>query len=62
MSDLHKEQLERRLKDELDEAERQLREATDEALPAARLRYRQTLHRFTRLVVDGIEPTQHDER
>ena len=54
------EELERRLKDELDDAERQLREATDEALPAARLRYRQTLRRFTRFVVDGIEP-QHNE-
>jgi hypothetical protein len=62
MSDWHKEQVERRLKDELDEAERQLREATDEALSGARLRYRQALHRFTRLVVDGIGPAEHYER
>jgi hypothetical protein len=62
MADLHQEQIELRLKNELDEAERQLREATDEEIPETRLRYRQTLHRFTRLVVDGIEPTQPYER
>ena len=62
MAELHQEQIELRLENELDEAERQLREATDEGMPEARLRYRQTLHRFTHVVVGGLEPTQHYER
>jgi len=57
MSDLlHREHLELRLKDELDEAERQLREAPAHEMPDARLRYRRAIQRFSRLVVDGVLP------
>lgn len=57
MSDLmRQEQLERRLRAELEESERQLREATLEELAGARHRYRQALGAFSRLVVDGVLP------
>ena len=57
MSDLtHRELLELVAKAELDQAERQQREATREEMPAARLRYRHAIQRFSRLVVDGVLP------
>ena len=57
MSDLmRQEQLERRLRAELEEAERQKRAATTEELAEARQRYRQALRAFSRLVVDGVLP------
>ena len=54
----HREEIVLRLKAELDEAERQLREAAPQQLAEARLRYRHAIQRFSRLVVDGILPEE----
>ena len=59
MSDLsRREEAELRLKAELDEAERQLREAAPHELAEARRHYCHSLRIFTRLVVDGIHPEE----
>jgi hypothetical protein len=59
MSDLsHREQIELRLKVDLDEAERLLLEASPHELAEARLRYRHAVQRFSRLVMDGILPQE----
>ena len=52
----HREQLELRLKAHLDEAERQLRNANPQELDEARRRFRQALHDFKLLVLDGKTP------
>ena len=41
------------LKAELDEAERQLRDATPQEKEQARLRFKQALHNFTLFVLEG---------
>ncbi len=57
MSDFtHREEMELRLKAELDDAERSLLEAPANELPGARLRYRHAVKRFSRLVMDGVLP------
>lgn len=54
----NQEQIELRLKNELDEAQRRLRNANSDELAEARSRYRQTLRAFTRLVLEGIHPPE----
>jgi hypothetical protein len=54
----HREEITLRLKAELEEAERQLRDAPPHELVEARRRYRHILRTFTRLVVDGILPEE----
>jgi hypothetical protein len=49
-------QIELRLKSELDEAERHLRDAPPHEKAEARLRYRHAIQRFSRLVMDGLSP------
>ena len=49
-------QIELRLKSELDEAERHLRDAPPHDKAEARLRYRHAIQRFSQLVMDGIFP------
>jgi hypothetical protein len=49
----HLEQLELRLKAELDEAERQLRDASPQEKDEARRHFKQALHNFTVLVMEG---------
>jgi hypothetical protein len=49
-------QIELRLKSELDEAERHLRDAPPHERAEARLRYRHAMQRFSQLVMDGVIP------
>jgi len=53
---LHPKQIELRLKSELDEAERHLRDAPPHDKAEARLRYRHAIQRFSQLVMDGVIP------
>ena len=48
--------IELRLKADLDEAERHLRDATPDELVDAKRLYRHAIQRFSRLVMDGILP------
>jgi hypothetical protein len=56
MDSLDREEIELRLKAELIEAEKQLRDATPQQKAEARRRFRQALHNFKVLVVDGTTP------
>ena len=56
---LHREEIELRLRAELEEAEHKLRDATPEELIHAKRHYCQLLHTFTRLIVDGILPEEY---
>jgi hypothetical protein len=59
MSDfMHREQLENRLREELEQAERLLKSASPEQKPEARRRFEEALHRFSELVLKGKIPTQ----
>lgn len=59
MSDLsHREKIELQFKAELDEAEQKLRHATLKEKPEAHRRFREALHNFTGLVLDGKLPPE----
>ena len=59
MSDLsHREEIELRLKADLDEAERQLRQSNPQELPEARRRFREALHTFTVAILEGKYPKE----
>jgi len=59
MSDLaDRQQLEMMLRRELEEAERQLKEATPEQKAGAVRQFRQALHAFSELVVHGKVPKE----
>jgi len=53
---LGREEIELRLKADLDEAERHMRDANPDELVDARRHYRHAIQRFSRLVMDGIIP------
>lgn len=58
MSDIVQiDQLERQLRTELEEAERELRNVTPEEKPEARRRFTKALHRFTVFVFEGKLPS-----
>ena len=53
-----REEIEQRLRVELEDAERELHQASPEELAAARARFKRALHQFTQLVVHGELPKE----